>query len=69
MLYVEEADLAFIHVPKNAGQSIRRAIGGCGRLSYAAMARDLGVDEPTAEGLMEEPVTGLSGMVVSHGVV
>ncbi|GAM04472.1 hypothetical protein [Novosphingobium sp. MBES04] len=62
MLYVEEADLAFIHVPKNAGQSIRRAIGGCGRLSYAAMARDLGVDEPTAEGLMEEPVTGLSGI-------
>ncbi|MCJ2183522.1 sulfotransferase family protein [Novosphingobium sp. 1949] len=64
MLYVEDANLAFIHIPKNAGQSVRRALGACAPLSFAAMARDLGVDEARAEQMMEEPIETLPGLGV-----
>ena len=53
MRYVEEKNLAFIHVPKNAGQSIANALARSAPLSYALMAADLGVTEAAMEASME----------------
>ncbi|KPH60318.1 hypothetical protein ACLIMP_07010 [Novosphingobium aerophilum] len=62
MLYIQAARLAFIHIPKNAGQSVRNALAQCDALCFAAMATDLGVNEPEAERLMEAGVTGMPGL-------
>jgi hypothetical protein len=51
--YVEEKNLAFIHVPKNAGQSIANALARSAPLSYAPMAADFGVTEAEMEATME----------------
>lgn len=53
MLFNAEANLAFIHIPKNAGQSVRNAMMSAGRLSFEPIARDLEVSEDRAEHLME----------------
>ncbi|HUD30180.1 MAG TPA: hypothetical protein VMQ93_15025 [Novosphingobium sp.] len=53
MLYIEDANLAFVHIPKNAGQSIRRAMADSGTLSFSAMATDLHEEESRAAALME----------------
>lgn len=64
MLYLKDANLAFLHIPKNAGQSVRKAMMDSGTLSYAAMASDLGVTEAQAEDLMEAGVDTLPGLGV-----
>lgn len=62
MLYSEQANLAFIHVPKNAGKSIRNALARSASLSWSFLASDLGVSEARAAQLMDEeaevPVLG-----------
>lgn len=56
MLYSHEANLVFIHVPKNAGKSMRYAFERSMGLSYSFLARDLGVNEACAAQLMDEEV-------------
>lgn len=56
MLYSNEANLVFIHVPKNAGKSMRHAFARSTGLSYSFLARDLGVSEARAAQLMDEEV-------------
>lgn len=56
MLYSEQANLVFIHVPKNAGKSMRNAFARSMGLSWSFLARDLDVSEALAEQLMDEEV-------------
>ena len=56
MLYSEQANLVFIHVPKNAGKSIRNAFGRSAGMSWSFLASDLGVSESRAAQLMDEEV-------------
>ena len=56
MLYSEEANLVFIHVPKNAGKSMRNAFARSMDLSHAFLARDLAVGEARARQLMDEEI-------------
>lgn len=46
----------FLHVPKNAGKSIRHAFARSASLSWSYLAADLGVDEARAEQLMDGQV-------------
>lgn len=68
MLHIDSANLSFIHIPKNAGQSVRRAMAECGTLSFAAMAADLKVSEEHAAKLMEAGVdiAGLGTVQPEH---
>ena len=54
MLYNPKRNLAFIHIPKNAGQAVRKALSEAEPISYASFAADMKVDEARAEALMEE---------------
>ncbi len=53
MRYAPEPNLAFIHIPKNGGQSVRNALAEATQLSFAALAADLGVTEEEAATAME----------------
>lgn len=68
MLYSEQANLVFIHVPKNAGKSIRNAFARDAGLSYSYLASDLGVSEARAARLMdgETDVPGLGTVKPAH---
>lgn len=68
MLYSEQANLAFIHVPKNAGKSIRNALAKGTALSYSFLARDLGISEARAARVMDEEVhvVGLGPVKPAH---
>lgn len=68
MLYSEQANLAFIHAPKNAGKSIRNAFARSTGLSYSFLARDLGVSEARAAQMMDEEVhvVGLGPVKPAH---
>lgn len=68
MLYCEQANLAFIHVPKNAGKSIRNALAKGASLSYSFLARDLGVSEARAARMMDGKVdvAGLGPVKPAH---
>lgn len=68
MLYSDQANLVFLHVPKNAGKSIRHAFARGGGLSWSYLASDLGVDEARAEQLMDEEVevSGLGPVKPAH---
>jgi hypothetical protein len=68
MLYCEPARLVFLHVPKNAGKSVRKAFARCEGLSHDFLASDLGVDEVRAEELMdgEVDVPGLGPVKPAH---
>lgn len=56
MLFVPDRNLAFLHIPKNAGQAVRKAIAAAAPISYASFAADLNVSEAEAERLMEAGV-------------
>lgn len=68
MLYSEHAGLVFVHVPKNAGKSIRNAFARSGSLSWSFLASDLGVSEARAAQLMDEEVDvpGLGRVKPAH---
>ncbi len=68
MLYSQEANLVFLHVPKNAGKSIRHAFARSASLSWSFLAADLGVDVARAEQLMDEEVEipGLGPVKPAH---
>lgn len=68
MLYSEQANLVFIHVPKNAGKSMRNALARSPGISHAFLASDLGVDEARAEAAMDEEVDvpGLGAVKPAH---
>lgn len=51
MLYIEKHNLAFVHIPKNAGISVRTAIEATVGLSHEPLASDLGVSVVEAERL------------------
>ena len=52
MLYVRDYNLAFRHIPKNAGKAIRRSLENAATISHASIARDLRIDEAEAERLL-----------------
>lgn len=56
MLHIPERDLAFLHIPKNAGKAMRLSLENAAAISYDAIARDLQVTTAEAEHLMEAPV-------------
>lgn len=62
MRYAPDVDLAFIHIPKNGGQSVRNALEDATPLSYAPLAQDLSVSEEEArtasEAGFEHPILG-----------
>jgi hypothetical protein len=68
LLYSEEANLVFIHVPKNAGKSMRNAFARGMTLSHAFLAGDLGVDEARGEAMMdgEVDVPGIGAVKPAH---
>ncbi|MEM1387902.1 MAG: hypothetical protein AAF748_01745 [Pseudomonadota bacterium] len=53
MIYAPECDVCFMHIPKNAGQSIRNALARRTSLSFDALARDLNVTLAEAEAATE----------------
>ncbi|MES2666263.1 MAG: hypothetical protein V4712_09195 [Pseudomonadota bacterium] len=53
MRYAPIPGVAFVHIPKNAGQSVRNALRAVTPLSYAPLATDLGVTEAEAEDAVE----------------
>lgn len=53
MKYLPNRNLFFIHIPKNAGMSVRKALSVDGEASFAPMAADLGLDEAEAERVIE----------------
>lgn len=68
MLYSEQANLVFLHVPKNAGKSIRHAFANSTDLSWSFLASDLDASEACAEQLMdgEVEVAGLGRVKPAH---
>jgi len=52
LLYVKDYNLAFRHIPKNAGKAIRRSLENAATISHASIARDLRIDEAEAERLL-----------------
>lgn len=57
MRYLPESNCFFVHIPKNGGQSVRNAMQRTGKLSFAPLAKDLGVDEAVAEQTAEQGFT------------
>ena len=55
MIYLRDANLAFVHIPKNAGKSMRNAMMQCSTLCFEPIARDLQVSEEEALRLIEDP--------------
>lgn len=68
MLYSEQANLVFIHVPKNAGKSIRNAFARSTGLSWSFLASDLHVSDARAGQMMDEEVhvPGLGAVKPAH---
>lgn len=62
MLYLQAHNLAFIHVPKNAGKSVDRALRPHGSLNFDDFARDCGVSADRAEQIMGENVQDFLGL-------
>lgn len=56
MFYIPSRNLAFLHVPKNAGQSVKKALMRAADVSYASFANDLDVTEEQARRFMEDGV-------------
>ena len=56
MLHCPAENLVFLHVPKNAGKSVRHALSRHAALSWSFLASDLGVNEARAERAMDEEV-------------
>lgn len=52
MLYVKDCNLAFRHIPKNAGKAIRRSLEKAATISHTALAHDLRINEAEAERLL-----------------
>lgn len=57
MRYAPEYNVAFIHIPKNAGQSVRNALAAATPLSYAALADDLDISDADAAIAVERGMT------------
>lgn len=53
MRYLASHQLAFIHIPKNGGQSVRNALEAVAPISYDALAQDLGTEEVAARAAVE----------------
>lgn len=53
MLHAKDDNIAFIHVPKNAGKSVAKALRQNTALSYEALAQDLQVSEARAAELLD----------------
>lgn len=53
MKYLPDRQLFFVHIPKCAGMSVRRALSIEGETSFAPIARDLGLDEAEAARVTE----------------
>ncbi|CDO35055.1 hypothetical protein [Novosphingobium sp. KN65.2] len=68
MLHCPAENLVFVHVPKNAGKSVRHALSRHAALSWSFLARDLGVSEARAERAMDEEVDvpGLGRVKPAH---
>jgi len=62
MLYLKTHNLAFVHVPKNAGKSVDRALRSSGKLDFDDFARDCGVTAERAEHLMGDNVDDFLGL-------
>jgi len=56
LLFIAERQLAFIHIPKNAGISIRTAMEQAANLSHEPLAKDLDVSLEEAERLSQAGV-------------
>ena len=48
LLYNPKRNLAFIHIPKNAGQAVRKALSEAEPISYASFAADMQTGEAEA---------------------
>jgi hypothetical protein len=53
MKYLPQRNLFFVHIPKNAGMSVRRALSVPGEDGWEPMATDLGLDEAEAARITE----------------
>ncbi|WP_039857177.1 hypothetical protein, partial [Novosphingobium pentaromativorans] len=56
MLHCPAENLVFLHVPKNAGKSVRHAFVRQAGLSWSFLASDLGISEAGAEQAMDQEV-------------
>lgn len=54
MRFAPDHNLFFVHIPKNAGQSVRNAMTRAARVSFNALASDLQVTETEAEAATEQ---------------
>ncbi len=53
MFYIPSRNLAFLHIPKNAGKAVKKALMAAADISYASFARDLDINEEQAEQMLE----------------
>lgn len=62
MLYFRDADIAFMHVPKNAGKSVRRALEAFGPPCTDALAADLDINKEDAASVLDGQGAQLPGL-------